>query len=279
MLAKLNLLFPSLLALLCFVSCEESSIDKVDNNLCVIEGFIDNGDYPNIWFSTPIIPGESGTIEDNVIIWGKLTLFDGEKEVILTGGVDKGHLPPFKYYTYNMQGEPGKTYKLTAIFKNLHAEAECYMPYPTRIDNITFAPADNDSTLVTTLFFTAPQDTPAYYYLTLTDREIDMNPHPCTLGTICALIPGEKYSIGIMRPKIKIPGERYYPHPKIGNIYKVSLNRVTKEVYDFWRAFDNVSLFTASPFFATEESLPTNIRGGYGIWSAQGVSSQVFKVP
>ena len=263
-------------------SCEENI--SVKENKAVIEGVFSSEGYPTVLFSSSVSPGVDGNLSDAVINWGKVTISDGEREVILSGRVDNTYLPPFRYYTYDMKGEPGKTYTVKADFKDLHAESTMTMPHPTPIDSITFAPTETDTLRATTLHFTSPADTPAYYYLTLQRNERGAHPSPTLMGTIIADLPLTHYSIPVLKPKIKInssdPGlaQDFVPQLTVGDEWIVELNRVERPVYDFWKAYDNMILFSTSPFISTNESLPTNINGGYGVWSPQGTTSMLFKV-
>ena len=99
------------------------------------------------------------------------------------------------------------------------------------------------------------------------------------LGCITAFTPGDKYSIAVLKPKSRIIDVDYESSLKSGEEWIISLNRVEKEVYDFWSAYDNMLMFSSSPFITTEESLPTNIIGGLGIWSVQGTDSRLISVP
>lgn len=58
-----------------------------------------------------------------------------------------------------------------------------------------------------------------------------------------------------------------------GNTVDVRLERVSAEVYEFWRMFSNTALFGASELFDSSFSLPSNVSGGYGIWSVAGTSA------
>lgn len=244
----------------------------------VIEGFINSDGNPMVLFSSSVVPGIDGNLSENVVTWGKIMVSDGEQEVILTGRVDHSCFPPFRYYSLDMKGEPGHTYKITADFRQLHAEAICTMPYPTPIDSIVWANADGDSLKAATLHFTAPQDVPAYYYLTLTENSRGAYPRPCMMGTFKAESPGAQCALSVWKPKSKIDTVKYVAHFKIGEEGTVSLNRITPEVYDFWNSYINMMLFSASPFLSTDSDLPTNISGGLGVWSAQATTSMSFIV-
>ena len=267
---KTILLFPVCLTTIIYASC--SYMDEPEPRVAVIEGTFNSGGYPSVLFSASVSPGIKGSLNESVINWGKVVISDGEREIVLTGRVDKAYMPPFRYYTTEMVGEAGKTYTITADFKDLHAKASVRMPYPTPIDSLSLTQI-SDSLFATTLHFTSPEDTPAYYYLSMVEKNAGSSHKPCMMGTIRADIAGKHYSIPVLRPKVKIDNGKYVAQLKLGETWNIRLNRVEKEVYDFWTAYDNMLLFSTSPFISTDESLPTNVIGGLGVWSPQGSSS------
>lgn len=268
------LLVCSLLSFLC--GCEKENLEMEPR--AVIEGTFSNGGYPDVLFSASVTPGIDGNLAESMINWGKVTISDGEREVILTGRVDNSYMPPFRYYSLDMKGEPGKTYTITADFKNLHARATAYMPYPTQIDSLTLSSTASDSLMAATLHFTSPADTPAFYYVTLRNVESKGAALPSLTGTLRADLPNRHYSIPILRPKAKLDSTKYQANFKIGEKWVVYLNRIEKAVYQFWSAYDNMTLFSASPFISSNESLPSNVEGGYGVWSPQGTSTRHLNI-
>ncbi len=98
----------------------------------VIEGWIDSDGYPVVMFTASIIPDEAGVpLADKMLRWAKVTISDGENTVVMTGGPSDKYFPPFRYYTFDIKGKPGATYRIVADYKDLHAEAICTMPQPT----------------------------------------------------------------------------------------------------------------------------------------------------
>ncbi|MDE6027887.1 MAG: DUF4249 domain-containing protein [Muribaculaceae bacterium] len=246
--------------------------------MAVIEGTLSDGAHPTVLFSSSIVPDKDGNLRDALVNWGKVTISDGEREVIMTGYPDERYLPPFRYQTLDMTGEPGKTYTITASFMNLYATAACRLPFPTRIDSVVIKRTDIDTLCSATLYFTSPDDTPAYYYLTMRSGAEIGREAPCMMGTVKTDEPGRVYSMAVLRPRLKIDGLTHQSQLIVGEEWIVSLNRVEREVYEFWRAYDNMILFSSSPFLNSSESLPTNIEGGYGVWSPQGSSRVSFMV-
>lgn len=242
--------------------------------LPVIEGYMVSGEFPVVVFSSTITPKESdGSLSDALISWGKVVISDGEKEVILTGKVDKSYLPPYVYYTNDFKCEAGKSYFVKADYGDLHASARCYIPSPTPIDAITIAPTENDTLYAATLHFTAPQDVPAYYYVSMRGLERGDIAKICPMSTIRADVPGQDISVSLLRPKTPISGETYVANFTIGEEFIVSLNRVESDVYAFWQGYDNMLLTSHSPFISSDITLSGNISGGLGIFSGQGASS------
>ena len=244
----------------------------------VIEGYLRSGDTPLVLFSSSVVPGTSGNIADAVVNWGKVTVSDGDTAVVLTGRVDDSYMPPYVYYTFDMTGTPGKTYSVTAEFKDLKACSTMTMPMPVEIDSITLIRSDNDTLRSATLHFTSPGQSPAYFYLSMRQNARGSRMMPCMMGSIKTDRPHTHYSIPILKPRVRIDSVKYVPQLAVGEEWIVSLNRTEGPVYDFWKAYDDMVMFSTSPFISTSESLPTNVSGGFGVWSVEGSSQMAVTV-
>ncbi len=267
-----------ILPILTSTSCTDDSAPSSPQR-GVIQGTIDSDGYPQVFFSASIDPADEGSISDAVINWGKVTVSDGEREVVLTGRVDSDRLPPFRYYSFDMKGKPGKTYTVRADYLDIHLESTCTMQVPVPIDSLSFTLADSPSQRATTLFLTSPEDVPAYFYITLSkaDASAILAP-PGFMGTLCADRPRSRYSIPVLRPRQKIDTATYVAQLMVGEEWTIGLHRIDKAVYDFWVAYDNMLLTSNSPFLSSDVNLPTNVRGGFGVWSAQGSTYRSFRV-
>ncbi len=246
----------------------------------VIEGWIDSDGYPVVMFTASIIPDEAGVpLADKMLRWAKVTISDGENTVVMTGGPSDKYFPPFRYYTFDIKGKPGATYRIVADYKDLHAEAICTMPQPTEIKSIDIEPIENNDTLrAATLRFDAPTDCPAYYCVTIKNPEEQGRALPAMFGTVEVTMPGQEVSVPLLHPASDLNDKNFVPQLIVGESLQVSLNRVTPEVYRFWREYDNIVLFGGSLFVSADNGLKGNIAGGYGVWSAQGVSSRTVEV-
>lgn len=246
----------------------------------VVEGHIDSDGYPDVLLNMSMVPSDSeGSVSESMIRWGVVTLSDGEREVILTGGPDNSYFPPYHYYTFDMKGEPGRTYTLHARYKDLSATSTVVMPSPTAIDRLCVTPvAGNDTLRHLTVKFRAPDDCPAYYHLTARVHSNDGRQYPCMLGAHEVVTPGAEVSLPVYRGHGSAVTGKYDADMPVGSDVTVTLARVSREVFLFWRAYDNASLVNGSIFVGAPGSLPSNVAGGYGVWSAQGVCTRTVKI-
>lgn len=267
---KPHRLLPLLLPL-----CGCADIDEPDNaDLPVIEAWIDSDGHPMAKFTSSVTPStDGGELVDKMIRWGKITIADGENEVILTGKRDSRYFPPYIYFSYNMTGTPGKDYRLTATFKSMKASAECHMYEPVNIDRITFEPFEGSDTLRSTmLHFTAPADAPAYFYVTIDGM-------PALMGWGESTEPNMPMTIPVFNSKQTLEGEGFVAQLRVGTTHVVALHRVSREVFDFWRAYDDAMMFSQNILIGGGGSLPGNIHGGLGIFSARATSRRTIIVP
>lgn len=266
------------LLLLAIVGCTESNEPAVEPK-AVVEAWIDNGRHPQVLFTSTITPDmEGGELADAMLRWGKVTISDGSNEYVMTGMRDNEYFPPFRYTTTELVGVPGTTYKITASYKQLRAEAACRMPQPTLIDSVTFQACDIDTLRAALMHFTAPEDVPAYYYLTISERMGSSVSLPCLMGWKECTVASVPVGVAVMNSKQTQPGEDFQPQLRLNAKYVVSLHRVEKPVYDFWRAYDDAILFGSNMLFGDVASLPSNINGGFGVFSARGTDTKSFTV-
>lgn len=243
----------------------------------VIEAWIDNGGHPVVLFTSAITPDpEGGSIEDALLRWGKVTISDGTTEAVMTGIRDTRYTPPYKYTTTEIIGKPGTRYQISASFKKLQARAESTMLEPTPIDSIVFADCGVDSLRATTLYFTAPADVPAYYYLSISPSSQTSAARPCMMGWGDCSVAGQRVALIVFNSRNY--GEDAPVQLQVGHSYTVNLHRVERPVYEFWRAYDDATLFGGNIFFGINASLPSNIIGGYGIFSARATTFKTFTV-
>lgn len=260
--------------------CDEGERKAAPQRL-VVEGWFNSGSYPEVLLNLSMVPtDEEGSVAESIVRWGVVSISDGEREVILTGGPSDKYFPPYHYYTFDMEGVPGRTYTLKATYRGMTVTSTAEMPYPTPIGSLSSTPVEGNDTLRhLTLTFTAPEDTPAYYHLSARAHSRDGREYPCMIGAHEVLRPGAEVSLPVYRGNRSTrQGENFDADFPEGETVTVTLARVSREVFLFWRAFDNASLVNGSVFVGVPGSLPSNITGGYGVWSPQGASTATLRL-
>lgn len=260
-------LLPYLLALLLFTACNDT--EPLSEPKLVIDGWIDSGGTPVVLLSSSAVPTDrGGNVEDMMIRWGKVTISNGDTTVTMIGGPkhDLG-FPFFRYYTTDFRGIPGQTYTIRADYGGQIVTATSTMPTAeVQIDRLTL----HDDAL--TVEFYAPRQCPAHVItLVCTDESERYYLSPLSM-TVCET-PLEHISLPVFRPRaLATDPEEYDEHFHPGEKVSVMLAVVSEEAYNFWQTYDGLTSFGNSSFLGNLSSLPGNIAGGYGLWSARAVS-------
>lgn len=260
-------------------SCEDETPQTEEPRL-VVEGWINNNGYPEVLLTMSAVPdGNDNDIASTIIKWGIVKLDDGEQQIVLTGGPKNEIFPPYHYYSFDMKGIPGRRYTLTAEYRGMQIESSVVMPEPTAITSLRIEPVEGCDTLRSILVtFTAPDDCPAYYHISSCIEGIDSRFYPSMLGAVEALTPGAEMEVPVYRSRSSLTDDTFVPQYPVGHRVAVMLERVSEEVFRFWRAYDNASIVSGSVFVGSPGSLPSNVSGGYGVWSAQGIARETIKV-
>ncbi len=246
----------------------------------VVEGYFDSDGYPEVLLNMSLVPTEEGgSIGESIVRWGVVTISDGEREVVLTGGPSDKFFPPYHYYSYEMRGEPGRVYTLRASYKGREVVSSGYMHRPTPIEEVEVSPVEGCDTLRhLAVRFTAPADVPAYYHLSAQVHSAEGRMYPCMVGTHAVTEAGAAVTLPVYRANRTTSGTDYAADFPVGEIATVQLARIDYPAYCFWHAFDNAALVAGSVFVGVPGSLPGNIEGGFGVWTVQGVSARPVKV-
>ncbi len=260
-----------LASMLCLVSCD-GTIAPSQPSL-VVDGWIDSDGYPVVVLTKTIVPDASDRtpVSDCLVRWGKVTVSDGEREVVLTGTTNEDYFPPYIYRTYEMRGVPGKTYDITASYDGMKVTASCKMPPSASITRLTSRKIqDSDSLCEITLGFLPAPGERNYHILT---RIHGSNGRflPSFMGAVKTDGSAETVTVPVYAPKTDTSPYDFSPHFKLGDTVDVALCTVTADVYDFWLGYDDEVAFGGNQFVSSAGNLRSNIKGGYGVWSAQGV--------
>ena len=259
-----------------------SDTEPVSSKL-VVEGYIESDGYPVVCLMRTISPDEEGTsISDAIVRWGKVTISDGEKTEILTGGMDKRFFPPYTYTTYEIKGEVGKTYTLTAEYGGQRVTATTRIPPVAENEDIRSEALSGDMRRLTLSLIAgnegADGDGMEYYRVLTRVRDENVRLLPGFMGTASNDGRPGLVSIPVNRPISALDTADYVSSFRVGEEIEVALCTMERAGYEFWRDYDNAAAFGTSQFLAPSTPLRSNIKGGYGYFFGYGCSRRFITV-
>ena len=267
-----------LLSLLMF-SCTENKFVEAEPQI-VVEGWIDAGGYPVVMLSQILPVTEHVVTEDDIkdciIAMGKVTISDGERSIVLTGKKSDKYFPPYIYTTSKMRGEEGKTYYLTAEYKDFYATAQTTIPPKAKIEKI-ITQKENDSYSISAVINDNPKEKNYYkFFIQLVGRD------QCYLSSNFAIIDDKNYTFPCVVPidlgRSSFNGKDTNEHimsEKDRLMIKVA--QVDNAMYNFWDDYKNITELGINPFFRYSNSIRSNISGGLGYWAGYGATEYLLQ--
>ena len=76
----------------------------------------------------------------------------------------------------------------------------------------------------------------------------------------------------VYRGKSRLNKKDFVPRIPSNTDVKVRVERVEPDIYQFWMNFNDATLFGGSMLVTINKPLGGNVEGGYGYFSAQGVT-------
>ena len=259
-------------------SCEGDEFISAPKQI-VVEGWIDSYGYPVVILTTTA-PVETekqnvSSISDYIVKWAKVTIDDGENQVVLTGKVDEDYFPPYIYTTGDMKGEVGKTYKLTIEYEDFYATAETTIPPPVEIDSFTIKKiGGNSNSYSLTAHFKDDQTEKNYYNFFLNTAN---SPYQSFSVVPYGLVNDEVVedsivSVPIHRDRMIIEWENYQADFLFWEVVKLKFVQMDYEGFLVWKSFEELSTLSRNPLFPVTNGLHSNINGGLGYWLGYGAS-------
>ena len=259
-------------------SCTENKFIEAEPQM-VVEGWIDADGYPIVMLSQ-IIPASENEIkynnlQDYIITGGKVTISDGEKTIVLTSKKNMNYFPPYIYTSSKIRGEAGKTYYLTAQYKDFYATAEATIPAKAKAEKI-FAKEENGIYSINATFNDNPEEDNYYkFFIQVIGRDNSY------LSSNFAVVDDKDYTFPCTIP-INIGYSSLYN--KELQLYKISeqdrimikIAQIDKKTYDFWDDYKNIMELGQNPFFRYSNNVGSNISGGLGYWAGYGATEYLL---
>lgn len=270
-----------------FAACSELDEATAPSEL-VVEGWIDAGEFPIVKLTSTISLTYDGIDVDDlsqyVDKWARVSLSDGEREIIMIGKATHSYYPPYIYTTSEMRGEVGKTYHLRVKASDgTVAEAVTTIPIPVTIDSFSVEPVggtlDED-------YEDAPHVARYQLYGYTSDRcrcklftrvmNRDDEFLSAYLGTIDSTMIDDEGQISVSRGRTNLEKE-FTPYFGENDTVFVKFSAVNNDAYEFWRDFEDMADLSRNPLFPVTKNLHSNVTGALGYWFGYG--STFYAVP
>ena len=258
----------------------------------ILEGWIDANDIPVVLIHRSYVMDTYSSDQDSVktiedvmedllIPFGKVTVSDGTNEVVLTGRIDTAYLPPYTYSSLYMTGQVGKTYTVTAQYKNLYVSATTTIPPVAKLDSLRVRRTATDVDVHA--FMTVNPKEEAYYALFL--REFKKEQFQlCPFGVFESkdAVNGQ-FDIKVYNPNSKNKemisvSFNIDPEDPSPTDYQLKIARIDYRSYLFWKAYNEQIITRGILFVPVYTNIPGNVNGGKGIFCGMGSSLYRFSL-
>ena len=272
--SKLKHIFGDLILSFLLYSCVR---EEVDHTKMVVEGWIDAGKHPIVMlhtsYSLSLSEPDSTTLldvlEQHMVLFGKVVIFDGEDSVILTGRVDTNYLPPYIYTTTKIIGEVGKTYSLHAKYKEFSAKAKTEIPKIASLDSIRVTNLNQKMNVVGYANHLEVGEPYILMARTTDQRQYKI----CPMGAFRA---SSTESIITINNPIDFTGEGAMLQtlfPKTDSVeISIKFAKIGEAEFQMWDSYIAQKLTQGMFFMETYSNIISNIENGNGYWCGMGAS-------
>lgn len=270
-----------------FQSCEYGFL-PTDKDELIVEGWIDAGGFPVVIVShsLPVRLKEDkvkiSEISDYVETMAKVTVSDGENDVVLTGRVNKGYFPPYIFTTSQMRGVAGKSYTLTIQTRGRVVTSETTIPlYGPVVDSIVCHSIENNDTLCSLLLYLKNvADRKEYFKTFFQDGPALAQFRSTYMGVVDDAIADSTIKLPLfrtIRDDYKDDKQRNFDKDSLLSIKVVTMDSVS---YSFWKAFSNKTISSYSSYLMSSSrgNLSTIVSGGLGYWCGYNSNTYTFIV-
>lgn len=275
-------LFYLLVAGVMFVSCTKDIFVASEPKM-IVEGWIDADGFPVVILTEAIVVDDSykdySDVSNHIIKWAKVTVDDGDNEVVLTGKATLDYFPPYIYTTTKMRGEVGKKYKLTVEYKDYYAEAETFIPNKVSLDSIVVRTCDDADSLcyLNAYFLDSPSEKNYYKFFTMVEGRDSFY-----LSSNLAVFDDVQFPNGGAGVTLYsgncIFDEEERSYFNVGDRVFVKFAHIDSASFAYWEMYRDVVAFSRNFLMPYSRNLPSNVVGAYGYWFGYGSTEYLVDV-
>lgn len=264
-----------LIGVLLTFGCYDVQLPKAAPQL-VIDGWIETGKGPVVMVTTTVpvesVIGDEEDLKKYVVIWGKVTVSDGEKEVVLTGMANDDYFPPYIYTTSSIRGEAGKTYSIKVEYSGRTATAVTTIPEAVPLEDLKVCRGKNNANgyYITARLKDNP-DTKDYYKIFIKKDRKDSTYTSSFLGLINDEVLSEGEDEIPVNNSIDSMDKTQSTLFSADDRVIIRFCSIDETCYNYWSDFDDISM-SRNPLFPVTSRIRSNVSGGLGHWSGYGSS-------
>ena len=251
----------------------------------VVEAWIESGAAPVVILSRSIVPSVQklsfSDLERYVVKWARVTLSDGEREVVLTGKTSRNHMPPFIYTTGRMLGEVGKTYTLTVDADDSHCVASTVIPKPAVLDSATPVPYGDieDAWLIKARWRDDPGEKNVYKFFTRI-HGVDSLYSFARMNFVDDALMADGVGEVFITPSLNIyRSDSHWGHFISGETVNVKFCTMDPACAPIMESMEDAITETEFPIFVTNRNLPCNVSGALGYFIGYGRTDYTVSIP
>lgn len=270
-----------LVAMSFIISCNDSVRLPESNPQIVVEGWIEDGGFPVVMVTTSVpvteILTDISELDQYVVNWAKVTIHDGENEVVLIGQKNDNYFPPYIYTTTSMQGKAGGTYYLKVEYSGRTVTASTTIPCPKPLEYIKVNKVkDKENMFYLTGGLKDNPQTKDYYKVFTKVRKKDSTFVSSFLGlTNDEILDEEICEIAINNGTGRI-SEKMNAYFTSEDFISIRFCTLDKKSWTYWSDFEEIQSLTSNPIFPVFTDIRSTVKGGLGYWAGYG--SVYYKV-
>lgn len=270
------------LAALVLVGCKQ---DDPQPPSLIMEGWIDANGHPVVMIHQTYVLSFGNdssrtieeTVEDLLIPFGKVTVSDGEQEVVLTGRLDTAYLPPYTYSSTYIRGQVGKKYTFTAKYNDFYATATTTIPPVASLDSLKVHETV-DKLDVRAYMHVAPEGYYAFFLRKPGGKQFELCPFDVFEGRdavdgqmeVKVYCPFTQTNDGLIGVNFQFRNDTEKTDKE--KTYRLKVVRLDEQAYRFWKAYNELAITKGILFVPVYKNIPSNVVGGYGNVSGMGAS-------
>lgn len=264
---KKSLIF---IVLLFCLSCSDEFRDTEKTAPIVVEGYVEANQLVKVFLTFPFsINDEIGedNYKDFINSYAKVVVTTGSEREVLTFKKDEKLFPPYYYSSSLMTGKPGETYNLEVIYRGDTVTAETTVPsVQAEIDSLYCMEISGDTlhkSVLLSINRIAPDEVHYYKFFTRTQRQQTF--YPIVFSTYSDETFGSKILVELSAGPENFMDTSTTTFYAVGDTVTVKVSVLDAIPGEFWRVYDNQQGYN-NPF-SNGSNLPSNIKGGLGVWT------------